>query len=89
MVASSGYLLTSVVGVDRRAAGGQVAGVDTTVSHISTETFRVYGGYRRITLASRNSDEPAVPTDVVGCTTFSDDYIGRAPRNDRSDRGMM
>jgi diaminopimelate decarboxylase len=88
MVAASGYLLTQVVGVDRRAAGGQVAGVDTTVSHISTETFRVYGGYRRIALAGRNSDEAPVPTDVVGCTTFSDDYIGRAPRYDRTDRGI-
>jgi diaminopimelate decarboxylase len=77
-----------VVGVDRRAAGGQVAGVDTTVSHISSETFRVYGGYRRIALAGRQSEEKPMPTDVVGCTTFSDDYIGRAPRNGHSDRGM-
>jgi diaminopimelate decarboxylase len=81
--------VTRVVGVDRRAAGGQVAGVDTTVSHISSETFRVYGGYRRIVLAGRQSDEPLVPTDVVGSTTFSDDYIGRAPRNERTDRGMF
>jgi len=88
VVAASGFLLTRVVGVDRRAAGGQVAGVDTTVSHISSETFRVYGGYRRIVLAGRQSDEPPVPTDVVGSTTFSDDYIGRAPRNERTDRGM-
>jgi diaminopimelate decarboxylase len=89
IVASSGFLLTRVVAVDRRAAGGQVAGVDTTVSHISSETFRVYGGYRRIALTGRESDEEAIPTDVVGCTTFSDDYIGRAPRYDRSDRGIM
>lgn len=88
VVASSGFLLTRVVAVDRRATGGQVVGVDTTVSHISNETFRVYGGYRRIALASRESFEEAVPTDVVGCTTFSDDYIGRAPRYDHSDRGI-
>jgi diaminopimelate decarboxylase len=89
VVAASGYVLTRVVGVDRRAAGGQVAGVDTTVSHISSETFRVYGGYRRIALAGRHSGEEPIPTDVVGCTTFSDDYIGRAPRNERTDRGMI
>jgi len=89
VVASSGYVLTRVVAVDRRAAGGQVAGVDTTVSHISSETFRVYGGYRRIALAGRETDEPAVPTDVVGSTTFSDDYIGRAPRYDRTDKGIL
>ncbi len=35
VVAASGYLLTRVIGVDRRPAGGQVAGVDTTTSHIS------------------------------------------------------
>jgi diaminopimelate decarboxylase len=89
LVASSGFLLTRVIAVDRRAAGGQVAGVDTTVSHISSETYRVYGGYRRIALANRESDESAIPTDVAGCTTFSDDYIGRAPRYDRSDRGIL
>jgi diaminopimelate decarboxylase len=77
------------VAVDRRAAGGQVVGVDTTVSHISSETFRVYGGYRRIALANRDSDEQPVPTDVVGSTTFSDDYIGRAPRYDKTDRGIL
>jgi diaminopimelate decarboxylase len=88
VVAASGFLLTRVVAVDRRAAGGQIAGVDTTVSHISSETYRVYGGYRRITLASRPSDEDRLPTDVVGCTTFSDDYIGRASRYDRSGRGI-
>jgi diaminopimelate decarboxylase len=88
VVAASGFLLTRVVGVDRRAAGGQVAGVDTTTSHISSETYRVYGGYRRIVLASRSSDAESIPTDVVGCTTFSDDYIGRAPRNHESDRGL-
>jgi diaminopimelate decarboxylase len=89
VVASSGFLLTRVVAVDRRAAGGQVAGVDTTTSHISSETYRVYGGYRRIALASRKTDAEAIPTDVVGCTTFSDDYIGRAARGDRPDRGLM
>jgi diaminopimelate decarboxylase len=88
VVASSGFVLTRVIAVDRRAAGGQVAGVDTTVSHISSETYRVYGGYRRIALANRKSEEDAIPTDVAGCTTFSDDYIGRAPRYDRSDRGI-
>src|SRR5215469_11820532 len=81
LVAESGFLLTRVVGVDRRAAGGQVAGVDTTTSHVSSETYRVYGGYRRIVLASRSSNDDAVPTDVVGCTTFSGDYIGRAARD--------
>jgi diaminopimelate decarboxylase len=89
VVASSGFLLTRVVGVDRRAAGGQVAGVDTTTSHISKETYRVYGGYRRIVLASRASLEEPIMTDVVGCTTFSDDYIGRAARGNRRDRGLM
>jgi diaminopimelate decarboxylase len=89
VVASSGYLLTSVVAVDRRAGGGQVAGVDTTTSHISKETYRVYGGYRRIELVSRRSDEEPIMTDVVGCTTFSDDYIGRGARGDRPDRGLM
>jgi diaminopimelate decarboxylase len=89
VVASSGYVLSRVVAVDRRAAGGQVVGVDTTVSHISSETFRVYGGYRRIALANRDSDEQPVPTDVVGSTTFSDDYIGRAPRYDKTDRGIL
>jgi diaminopimelate decarboxylase len=89
VVAASGFLLTRVVGVDDRAAGGQLAGVDTTTSHISSETYRVYGGYRRIVLANRCSDECPVPTDVVGCTTFSDDYIGRAPRGQGADRGLM
>jgi len=89
IVAASGYLLTRVVGVDQRAAGGQLAGVDTTTSHISSETYRVYGGYRRIVLANRCSDECPVPTDVVGCTTFSDDYIGRASRGQSPDRGLM
>ena len=88
VVAASGFLLTRVVAVDRRSAGGQVAGVDTTTSHISSETYRVYGGYRKIVLASRISTEDAIPTDVVGCTTFSDDYIGRAPRYDNSNRGV-
>lgn len=88
VVAASGFLLTRVIGVDHRSAGGQVAGVDTTTSHISSETYRVYGGYRRMVLANRTSDEEAIPTDVVGCTTFSDDYIGRAPRYDNSDRGL-
>ena len=88
LVAESGFLLTRVVGVDRRAAGGQVAGVDTTTSHVSSETYRVYGGYRRIVLASRSSNDDAVPTDVVGCTTFSGDYIGRAARGARGDRGL-
>ncbi len=89
VVAASGYLLTSVVAVDRRAAGGQVAGTDTTVSHISSETFRVYGGYRRIALAGRSSEEEPVHTDVVGCTTFTDDYIGRAPRNGHTEKGIV
>src|SRR6516164_3531632 len=89
VVAASGFLLTRVVGVDDRAAGGQLAGVDTTTSHTSSETYRVYGGYRRIVLANRCSDECPVPTDVVGCTTFSDDYIGRAPRGQGADRGLM
>jgi diaminopimelate decarboxylase len=89
VVAASGFLLTRVVGVDRRAAGGQLAGVDTTTSHISSETYRVYGGYRRIVLANRYSDECPMPTDVVGCTTFSDDYIGRASRGQSADRGFM
>jgi len=89
VVAASGYLLTRVVAVDRRAAGGQVAGTDTTVSHISSETFRVYGGYRRIVLAGRSSAEEPVPTDVVGCTTFTDDYIGRAPRYGHSEKGIV
>jgi diaminopimelate decarboxylase len=88
VVAASGYLLTRVNGVDRRPAGGQVAGVDTTTSHISSETYRVYGGYRRIVLASRDGDAEAVPTDVVGCTTFSDDFIGRAARGAGNDRGV-
>jgi diaminopimelate decarboxylase len=88
IVAASGFLLTRVVAVDRRSAGGQMAGVDTTTSHISSETYGVYGGYRRIVVANRPSEEEAVPTDVVGCTTFSDDYIGRAPRYDNSDRGV-
>jgi diaminopimelate decarboxylase len=88
VVAAAGFLLTRVVGVDRRAAGGQVAGVDTTTSHISSETYRVYGGYRRIVLAGREADAAAVPTDVVGCTTFSDDYIGRASRGERDGRGL-
>ena len=88
LVAASGFLLTRVVGVDRRAAGGQVAGVDTTTSHISSETYRVYGGYRKIVLASRGGNGDAVPTDVVGCTTFSGDYIGRASRGARGDRGL-
>jgi len=89
VVAASGFLLTRVVGVDRRAAGGQVAGVDTTTSHISSETYRVYGGYRRIVLANRNSRGELVPTDVVGCTTFSDDYLGRAARGGRPERGLV
>ena len=89
VVAASGFLLTRVVGVDHRAAGGQLAGVDTTTSHISSETYRVYGGYRRIVLANRCSDESPMPTDVVGCTTFSDDYIGRASRGQSADRGLM
>jgi diaminopimelate decarboxylase len=88
LVAESGFLLTRVVGVDRRAAGGQVAGVDTTTSHISSETYRVYGGYRKIVLASRGGEGEPVPTDVVGCTTFSGDYIGRASRGARGDRGL-
>jgi diaminopimelate decarboxylase len=88
LVAASGFLLTRVVGVDRRAASGQVAGVDTTTSHISSETYRVYGGYRKIVLASRGGNGDAVPTDVVGCTTFSGDYIGRASRGARGDRGL-
>jgi diaminopimelate decarboxylase len=89
VIAGSGFLLTRVVGVDRRAAGGQVAGVDTTTSHISSETYRVYGGYRRIVLASRSCDAEPIPTDVVGCTTFSDDYIGRAARGVRNERGLL
>ena len=89
IVAASGYLLTRVVAVDRRAAGGQVAGVDTTTSHVSKETYRVYGGYRQIVLVSRWTDEPTVMTDVVGCTTFSDDYIGRASRTQHPERGIM
>jgi diaminopimelate decarboxylase len=89
VVASSGFLLTSVVAVDKRAGGGQVAGVDTTTSHISKETYRVYGGFRRIVLVSRRSDDQPIMTDVVGCTTFSDDYIGRGARGDRPDRGLM
>jgi diaminopimelate decarboxylase len=89
VVAAAGFLLTRVVGVDRRAAGGQVAGVDTTTSHISKETYRVYGGFRRIALASRVSREEPIMTDVVGCTTFSDDYIGRAARSDHGDRGLL
>jgi diaminopimelate decarboxylase len=89
VVASSGFLLTRVVAVDRRAVGGQVAGVDTTTSHISSETYRVYGGYRRIKLASRKTDAEVIPTDVVGRTTFSDDYVGRAARGDRQDKGLM
>ena len=89
VVASSGFLLTSVVAVDKRAGGGQVAGVDTTTSHISKETYRVYGGYRRIVLVSRKSQEEHIMTDVVGCTTFSDDYIGRAARGGHPDRGLM
>ena len=89
VVAASGFLLTRVVGVDRRAAGGQVAGVDTTTSHISSETYRVYGGYRRIVLANRSSEGEIVPTDVVGCTTFSDDYIGRAARGGCPERGLV
>lgn len=89
VVAASGYLLTRVVAVDKRAAGGQVAGVDTTTSHISKETYRVYGGYRQIALVNRVTDEPPVMTDVVGCTTFSDDYIGRAARRDRPERGIL
>lgn len=89
IVASSGYLLTRVVAVDRRAAGGQMAGVDTTTSHISKETYRVYGGYRRVALVGRSADEPPMMTDVVGCTTFSDDYIGRAARAERPERGLM
>jgi diaminopimelate decarboxylase len=88
VVAASGFLLTRVVGVDRRAAGGQVAGVDTTTSHISSETYRVYGGYRRIVLANRRSEDEVVPTDVVGCTTFSDDYVGKASRGGRPNRGL-
>jgi diaminopimelate decarboxylase len=88
VVAASGFLLTRVVGVDRRSTGGQVIGVDTTTSHISSETYRVYGGYRRVVLANRTSDEEMMPTDVVGCTTFSDDYIARAPRYGNSDRGL-
>ncbi len=88
VVAAAGYLLTRVVGVDRRPTGGQVAGVDTTTSHISSETYRVYGGYRRIALASREDDAELVPTDVVGCTTFSDDYIGRASRGVGNERGL-
>jgi diaminopimelate decarboxylase len=88
VVAPSGFLLTSVVAVDDRAGGGQVAGVDTTTSHISKETYRVYGGYRRIALASRASAEQPIMTDVVGCTTFSDDYIGRATRGNPPDRGL-
>jgi diaminopimelate decarboxylase len=89
VVASAGFLLTRVIGVDTRAGGGQVAGVDTTTSHISREAYRVYGGYRRIALVSRASPEKPIMTDVVGCTTFSDDYIGRAARGDRQDRGLM
>ena len=89
VVASAGFLLTRVVAVDRRAAGGQVVGVDTTTSHISSETYRVYGGYRRIAVAGRKGHAAPIPTDVVGCTTFSDDYIGRAARGDRPDRGLM
>jgi len=89
VVASAGFLLTRVVGVDRRATGGQVAGVDTTTSHISREAYRVYGGYRRIALVNRSSPEEPIMTDVVGCTTFSDDYIGRAARGNRQDRGLM
>jgi diaminopimelate decarboxylase len=89
IVAGSGVLLTRVVGVDRRAAGGQVAGVDTTTSHISSGTYRVYGGYRRIALAGRAGVGGAIPTDVVGCTTFSDDYIGRAARRSGSDQGLV
>lgn len=89
VVASAGFLLTRVVGVDKRAAGGQLAGVDTTTSHISKEAYRVYGGYRRIALVSRASLEEPIRTDVVGCTTFSDDYIGRAARNNRQDRGLV
>ena len=75
--------------MDKRAAGGQVAGVDTTTSHISKEAYRVYGGYRRIALVSRDSLEKPIRTDVVGCTTFSDDYIGRAARSNRQDRGLV
>lgn len=89
VVASAGFLLTRVIGVDKRATGGQIAGVDTTTSHISREAYRVYGGYRRIALASRASLEEPIMTDVVGCTTFSDDYIGRAARGDHPDRGLM
>jgi diaminopimelate decarboxylase len=89
VVAAAGYLLTRVVGVDPRPAGGQVAGVDTTTSHISSETYRVYGGYRRIVLANRGAASEPIPTDVVGCTTFSDDYIGRASRGVRNERGML
>lgn len=89
VVASAGFLLTRVVGADQRAAGGQVAGVDTTTSHIGREAYRVYGGYRRIALASRASREEPIMTDVTGCTTFSDDYIGRAARGDRQNQGLM
>jgi diaminopimelate decarboxylase len=89
VVAAAGYLLTAVVGVDRRPGGGQVAGVDTTTSHISSETYRVYGGYRRIVLANRAGAAEPIPTDVVGCTTFSDDYIGRASRGVRHERGLV
>ena len=88
VVAASGFLLTRVVGVDRRNTGGQVVGVDTTTSHIGSETYRVYGGYRRVVLANRTSQGEMMPTDVVGCTTFSDDYIARAPRYGKSDRGL-
>ena len=90
VVASAGFLLTRVLAVDRRAAGGQIAGVDTTTSHVSKETYRVYGGYRRIALVGRSTDERAVMTDVVGCTTFSDDYIGRAARHGQQpERGLL
>jgi len=89
VVAAAGYLLTSVVGVDRRPEGGQIAGVDTTTSHISSETYRVYGGYRRIALANRAGKAEQIPTDVVGCTTFSDDFIGRAARGVRNERGIV
>jgi diaminopimelate decarboxylase len=43
LVAEAGTLLCKVISVDSRYLGGQLVGVDTTVSHISNETYRVYG----------------------------------------------